>query len=152
MKEKKKLDKICIGLYVVAAIFGVYTIFTIINTSLYISDLVTIQGLDIGSNISNIVSYFMTACAPYLFYTIVLGVMGYEISKMHHSFDDGKDAIETKDNVAMELEKADEMVSTDLNESEDKSTAEVVSEEAKKIEEVEVSEEIEEVGDNKEEV
>lgn len=79
--HKKSKNKISIVLYVVSILVGIYTIFTVYNSYTYISSLVA-SGLVISEELSNVISYYVQASSPYLFYTIVIWAIGYIINKL----------------------------------------------------------------------
>lgn len=81
--NKKSKSTVVLALYGVAILLGVYTIFTMYNSYTYISSLVT-QGLVISDELLNVISYFMDASAPYLYYTITIWAIGYVINKINH--------------------------------------------------------------------
>lgn len=79
--NKKGKNKISIVLYVVSVIVGIYTLFTVYTSYTYISGLVA-NGLVISDELSNVISYYVQASSPYLFYTIVIWAIGYIINKL----------------------------------------------------------------------
>ena len=79
--NKKGKNKISIVLYVVSVLVGIYTLFTVYTSYTYISGLVA-NGLVISDELSNVISYYVQASSPYLFYTIVIWAIGYIINKL----------------------------------------------------------------------
>lgn len=79
--HKKSKNKISIVLYVVSILVGIYTLFTVYTSYTYISSLVA-SGLVISDELSNVISYYVQASSPYLFYTIVIWAIGYIINKL----------------------------------------------------------------------
>lgn len=75
--EVKKKNKASLALYIVAVLFGIYAIFSLINTALYISNLISTQYITISESMTDIIVYFVTNCGPYVFYAAALGGMGY---------------------------------------------------------------------------
>lgn len=80
--NKKIRNPISIVLYVVSALFGIYTILTMYNSYSYITTL-TAQGLVISEELLNVISYFIENSAPYIFYAIATWSMGYSINKLN---------------------------------------------------------------------
>ena len=79
--NKKIKNPISIALYIVSALFGIYTILTMYNSYSYITTL-TAQGLVISEELLNVISYFIENSAPYIFYAIATWSMGYSINKL----------------------------------------------------------------------
>lgn len=75
--EVKKKNKASLALYIVAVLFGIYAIFSLINTALYISNLISTQYITVSESLTDIIVYFVTNCGPYIFYAAALGGMGY---------------------------------------------------------------------------
>ena len=80
--NKKIRNPISIVLYVVSALFGIYTILTMYNSYSYITTL-TAQGLVISEELLNVISYFIENSAPYIFYAIATWAIGYSINKLN---------------------------------------------------------------------
>ena len=80
--NKKIKNPISIVLYVVSALFGIYTILTMYNSYSYITTL-TAQGLVISEELLNVISYFIENSAPYIFYAIATWAIGYSINKLN---------------------------------------------------------------------
>lgn len=80
--NKKIRNPISIVLYVVSALFGIYTILTMYNSYSYITTL-TAQGLVISEELLNVISYFVENSAPYIFYAIATWAIGYSINKLN---------------------------------------------------------------------
>ena len=80
--NKKIINPISIVLYVVSALFGIYTILTMYNSYSYITTL-TAQGLVISEELLNVISYFIENSAPYIFYAIATWAIGYSINKLN---------------------------------------------------------------------
>lgn len=80
--NKKIKNPISIALYIVSALFGIYTILTMYNSYSYITTL-TAQGLVISEELLNVISYFIENSAPYIFYAIATWAIGYSINKLN---------------------------------------------------------------------
>lgn len=80
--NKKSKSPVVLILYAVSIMFGIYTIFTIYSSYTYISSLVS-QGLVISDELGSVISYFVGASSPYLFYSISVWAIGYIISKLN---------------------------------------------------------------------
>ena len=80
--NQKTKNPISIALYIVSALFGIYTILTVYNSYSYITTL-TAQGLVISEELLNVISYFVENSAPYIFYAIATWAIGYSINKLN---------------------------------------------------------------------
>lgn len=79
----RKKSPIVILLYCLASVIGVYTLITVYNSYTYISQLVSQKGLVISEQLLNVITYYMNASLPYLFYTISIWGIGYIIDKIN---------------------------------------------------------------------
>lgn len=79
----QKKSPIVILLYCLASVIGVYTLITVYNSYTYISQLVSQKGLVISEQLLNVITYYMNASLPYLFYTISIWGIGYIIDKIN---------------------------------------------------------------------
>lgn len=80
-KDTKKKSLISIVFYVLSAIMAVCLLITVYKAHTYVGSLVQ-QGLVIGDQLFNVVTYYMEAVIPYLFYTIITFGIGYIINKL----------------------------------------------------------------------
>lgn len=80
--EVKKRNKASLALYIVAVLFGIYAIFSLINSTLYISNLISTQYITVSESLTDIIVYFVTNSAPYIFYAAALGGIGYLVEKV----------------------------------------------------------------------
>ncbi|MGL4109010.1 hypothetical protein [Clostridium sp. LP20] len=80
--NKESNQVISILLYVIAFITAVYTLFTIYASHEYISNLISTQGLVVSEQLVNVISYYINASMPYIFYTIATWGIGYIIYKL----------------------------------------------------------------------
>lgn len=77
--ETKKRNKVSLTLYIVALLFACYAIFSLINSTLYISNLVSTQYITVSESMTDIISYFASSCAAYIFYAFALFGLGHLI-------------------------------------------------------------------------
>ncbi len=84
MRKDSKQNKnvIVIALYVMSCITAIYTLFSIYNSYMYISGLVNNQGLVISEQLASVVTYYVNASMPYVFYTIAIWAIGHIICKL----------------------------------------------------------------------
>ncbi|GAA0103924.1 hypothetical protein UT300013_05460 [Paraclostridium sordellii] len=84
MKKYCKQNKnfIVIVLYVISSIMALCTLLTIYNSYTYISGLVKNKALVISEQLINVISYYMNASMPYVFYTVAVFGIGYIIYKL----------------------------------------------------------------------
>lgn len=83
MKKINKKAILPIVLYVVAAIIAVYSIFTIYTSYTYISSLATAGSIVIKDQLADVISYYVSASIPYVFYALVVWAIGYIINKLN---------------------------------------------------------------------
>ena len=83
MKKIRKKAILPIVLYVVASIIAIYSIFTIYTSYTYISSLVTAGSIVIKDQLVDVISYYVSASTPYVFYAIVVWAIGYIINKLN---------------------------------------------------------------------
>ena len=83
IKYKTKKKPIVLALYFLSIVIGIYTLFTIYSSYTYISMLVSKKGLVISEQLGSVVSYYMNASIPYLFYTISIWGIGYFINNLN---------------------------------------------------------------------
>ena len=120
--NKKIRNPISIVLYVVSALFGIYTILTMYNSYSYITTL-TAQGLVISEELLNVISYFIENSAPYIFYAIATWAIGYIISKLSYILSSVK--VENSENENIEeisIEESNEPISVDEVETVEETT------------------------------
>lgn len=79
----RKKSNIVISLYCLASFIGVYTLITVYNSYTYISELVSKKGLLISEQLLNVITYYLNASLPYLFYAIAIWGLGYIIDKIN---------------------------------------------------------------------
>ena len=70
-------------LYVLAVLIGVYSIFTMYSSYTYILGLVEIGSVVVSEQLTDVISYSVSASLPYIFYAVATGTMGYIISKVN---------------------------------------------------------------------
>ena len=83
MKKINKKAILPILLYVVAAIIAIYSIFTIYTSYTYIFSLATAGSIVIKDQLADVISYYVSASIPYVFYAIVVWAIGYIINKLN---------------------------------------------------------------------
>ncbi|WP_304340244.1 hypothetical protein [Metaclostridioides mangenotii] len=87
--NKKRKNPVVLALYTISILLGIYTIFTIYSSYIYISSLGS-QGLVIKDELQSIINYFGTASVPFLFYSIATFAIGYIIDKLNYITNDMK--------------------------------------------------------------
>jgi len=68
-----------IVLYILAIIFAIYTVYSLISTAQYIGQMVAAQYIQVGSSFGEILAYFVSNVGAYLVYAALLGSAGYGI-------------------------------------------------------------------------
>lgn len=81
MVERKKVPKATLILSISAMVMGVFAIFNIYTSYMYISNL-TKQGFVPSEQITEVINYYLTAVTPYVFYGICLASLGYITQKV----------------------------------------------------------------------
>jgi hypothetical protein len=84
MNQSKKPPVLSILLYVIAAILVIYVIWAFICCYAYISKLIAGGQLTANGNEFTIVSYYMTNCIQYLFYSMAFSFFGKLYSSVTH--------------------------------------------------------------------
>ncbi|MBY0756769.1 hypothetical protein K5V21_15070 [Clostridium sardiniense] len=102
--KKKKINIASIILYIIAVIVLIYMVWAIVSCHEYISQMVAQGALVKEGNAFNIISYYMTNCAQYGFYAIVLVSLGIILQKL----DSNKSKVTTNNVVVEEVEKIEE--------------------------------------------
>ena len=74
--RKVKFPVISIILYVLAALLALYTIWTVIYSIRYISEMIAANQLMISGNEFEVTNFLMTNCAQYAFFAITLFALG----------------------------------------------------------------------------
>ncbi|WP_315166710.1 hypothetical protein [Metaclostridioides mangenotii] len=87
--NKKRKNAVVLALYTISILLGIYTIFTIYSSYIYISSLGS-QGLVIKDELQSVINYFGTASVPFLFYSIATFAIGYIIDKLNYITNDMK--------------------------------------------------------------
>ncbi|MBM7833382.1 hypothetical protein [Clostridium sardiniense] len=80
--DSKNVSIVSIVFYVMAGLMILYSIFTLVNSYDYISELVNQGRISIKYQFKEVIIYYMNACMPYVFYSIVFGAIGYIINKL----------------------------------------------------------------------
>ncbi|MGG7078460.1 hypothetical protein [Clostridium sardiniense] len=80
--DSKNVYIVPIIFYVMAGFMLLYSIFTLVNSYDYISGLVNQGRINITAEFKEVITYYMNACMPYVFYSIVFGAIGYIINKL----------------------------------------------------------------------
>ena len=83
-KDKKSTNKAVLPIifYVVAALIGVYAIYTMYSTGAYIKDAMDAGSVTLPDQLSDIVTYFISQSLPNVFYAMVTWAIGYGVSKL----------------------------------------------------------------------
>ena len=100
-REKKKFSKIALALYIIAAVFAVVALFSLYNVTTYIVSL-SGQGMDLQSQLTDVVMYYISNCAAWIFDAAVLFGIGYLIQQLT------TDVPKTADNQMMVIEEVAE--------------------------------------------
>ncbi len=87
--NKKSKNPVVLAFYTISILLGIYTIFTIYTSYIYISSLGS-QGLVIKDELQSVINYFGTASLPFLFYSIATFAIGYIIDKLNYITNDMK--------------------------------------------------------------
>lgn len=74
----KKVQKVTLILNIVAIVMGVFAIFNIYTSHMYILSLVE-KGFNPSTQVTEVINYYLTAVTPYVFYGICLAALSYII-------------------------------------------------------------------------
>jgi hypothetical protein len=80
--EKKTLPILSVVLYVLAGILAVYSVWSMVNIADSIKAYMEQYSMTLKGNEYNIISSYMSAAGPYIFYAIVLAVLGWILQQM----------------------------------------------------------------------
>ena len=105
MSKKKSINIASIILYVIAALLLIFMVWAIVSCHEYISQMIAQGALVTEGNAFNIISYYMTNCAQYGFYAIVLVVLGIILQKLDNN---NKVKVTTNNVVVEEVKKVEE--------------------------------------------
>jgi len=73
--------------YIISAWFMIFFFWHFIENNNYVSGIINAGNMTFRGNEFEIVGFYMNNCAPYLFYALVTGVLGWILMKMkHHRF------------------------------------------------------------------
>lgn len=78
---KKKIPVISIVLYVLAGLLAIYTVWVVINSANTISSAIAAGQLTVSGSEFQIVNFYMSNCAQYALFAIVLFVLGWMLQK-----------------------------------------------------------------------
>lgn len=112
----QKKSPIVILLYCLASVIGVYTLITVYNSYTYISQLVSQKGLVISEQLLNVITYYMNASLPYLFYTISIWGIGYIIDKINCFNKDKEHSDKVSQNDYIDINREEEDLDSFFNE------------------------------------
>lgn len=112
----RKKSPIVISLYCLASVIGVYTLITVYNSYTYIYQLVFQKGLVISEQLLNVITYYMNASLPYLFYTISIWEIGYIIDKINCLNKDKERSDKVSQNDYIDINREEEDLDSFFNE------------------------------------
>lgn len=117
----KKRESIVIALYCVSVIISVYILVTIYNSYTYISELVYKNNLVVKDQLLNVISYYVNASMPYIFYALVIWGIAYIINKLNYLNNrDIDDDIKISNKSLENEEKELDLFVNELNQNRDK--------------------------------
>lgn len=79
--NKKRIPIFSIILYVVAGLLVLYTAWTLVHSIEYISAMIAQGQLVVGGNEYDIINFYMSNCAQYLLFAIIIFVLGWILQK-----------------------------------------------------------------------
>lgn len=86
LKKRNKTPKATLILNTIAMIMGIFAIFNIYKSHMYVSSLIE-KGFDPSSEVAEVINYYLTTVTPYVFYGICLVALGYLIKKVDYLVD-----------------------------------------------------------------
>jgi len=78
----KKIPVVSIVLYVLAGLSIIYTFWTFFNCFDYISELANSGQLEYEGSSGDIIGYYVSSCAQYFVYAVLMGTLGWIVQKM----------------------------------------------------------------------
>lgn len=103
----KNVSKVTIGVYVLAVLMGGIALYNVYTCYDYIASIVE-QGFVVSENLTDVINYYLSNVAPYAFYTICLGVLGYLVQKVNKLVEFQQVSVVEVEETIEELEDADE--------------------------------------------
>ncbi len=79
--KRKTVPVLSIALYTLAGLLLLYTVWALIHSIGYISEMVSQEQLVISGNEYDIVSFYMTSCGQYALFTVILFSLGRILQK-----------------------------------------------------------------------
>jgi hypothetical protein len=80
--SKKKVPVLSIILYVLTGLVLIYTVWSVIHSAGYISDMISQGQLTVKGNEFQIVNYYMNNCAQYAIFAAILFSLGWILQKV----------------------------------------------------------------------
>lgn len=80
--NKKKIPILSIALYVISGMLVFYMIWSVYHSIGYISGMVAQGQLTISGNEYDIVNFYMSNCAQYLLFAVILFTLGWILQKL----------------------------------------------------------------------
>ncbi|MDO4289258.1 MAG: hypothetical protein Q4C55_08725 [Eubacterium sp.] len=148
--EKTKPGKIALALYIIAALFAVIALFSLYNVTTYITSLAE-QGMDLQSQMVDVIMYYISNCAAWIFDAAALFGLGYLIHKLTNkkAEDDQMMEIDTEAETEAGAEEAQEAASEGetTEEAQEKAPEEAEEQTTEEGEAAEAATEIEVIGE-----
>ncbi len=117
LKKMEKVQKVTLLLNIIAIVMGIFALFNIYTSHMYILSLVE-KGFNPSTQVTEVINYYLTAVTPYVFYGICLAALSY-IIKNNVCLVDAKSTTkidsESLETVSVDLEK----VSVESNEDDE---------------------------------
>lgn len=80
IKNMKKFNRVNIIFYVIGCFMLLFALFNLYNVHQYITSLISSGQLDLSQQMKQVVTTYLEACLPYIFYACCLFGIGYVIS------------------------------------------------------------------------
>ncbi|MCL2637339.1 MAG: hypothetical protein FWD48_03115 [Oscillospiraceae bacterium] len=86
MRSTRNVSYLSIILFIITAWFTVFFFWNFIEFNNHVSGILRAGNLSFRGNAHEIITYYMNGCAPYLFYALVMGTLGWLLIKLRPKF------------------------------------------------------------------
>ncbi|MCL1824151.1 MAG: hypothetical protein FWG44_08110, partial [Oscillospiraceae bacterium] len=93
----RKLSYLSVILFIISAWFTIFFFWNFIESNNFVGNAINTGNVTFRGNEYEIVNYFMSSSAPYAFYALTTGVLGWVLMKLkekNHALDSGITEIE----------------------------------------------------------
>jgi|GEM_PF-2221409 len=78
----RKVSYLSVILFLIAAWFTIFFFWNFIEYNNYVGNIIRAGNITFRGNEYEVISYYMSSCAPYAFYALTTGVLGWVLVKL----------------------------------------------------------------------